>query len=452
MSSSTAAHYRFTIPQLSRYYGFWSIKNWDILHDVCLPNFSLIHPSECALELGNVANIKKARSNKQPIDRPSNFLEVVHCDIGYGETKSVGNGASHCIILVDRATRYTWVYPLRSLHHESIKSALSQWKVDAGKFPNRLYTDFDQNILDGPTGMFLKDNGVKLHGAPTGHQNQNGLVERAWQTLTNMARAFITDMQMPRSYWYWALRQAVQVANYIPGSVEGISTTPHELAHGVKPDLCVLFRMFSTGFFHHLRDGPQHRSGISESKTMQGVAFDRCRKSDGMLFYCPLNKQIYTSSDYKLDEGRSTPNTFNLQYDGGILIGLYNPQGPNNSIEPFPEGTSVSYPVKCPHNPSQTITMRGTVISVPLSPSPSQLPANDTTSSPYIIQLIDGSIHQVSPEYLESITSERSSSANKIKFPSWLGNSQKVMYLHDGIYKKGFMEWDLDNSKWRFSQ
>jgi hypothetical protein len=197
MSSSTAAHHRFTILQLSRYYGFRLLKNWDILHDVCLPNFSLIHPSECPLELGNVANIKKARSNKQPIDRPSNFLEVVHCNTGYGDTKSVGNDASHCIILVDRATRYTWVYPLRSLHHESIKSALSQWKLDAGKFPNRLYTDFDQKILGSPTGMFLKDNGVILRGAPTGRQNQNGLVERAWQTLTNMARAFITDMQMP---------------------------------------------------------------------------------------------------------------------------------------------------------------------------------------------------------------------------------------------------------------
>lgn len=26
------------------------------------------------------------------------------------------------------------------------------------------------------------------------------------------------------------------------------------------------------------------------------------------------------------------------------------------------------------------------------------------------------------------------------------------MYLHKGVYKKGIMEWDLDNSTWRFSQ
>jgi len=30
--------------------------------------------------------------------------------------------------------------------------------------------------------------------------------------------------------------------------------------------------------------------------------------------------------------------------------------------------------------------------------------------------------------------------------------SQKVMYLHNGTYIKGHMEWDLNHSTWRFSQ
>lgn len=135
-----------------------------------------------------------------------------------------------------------------------------------------------------------------------------------------MARAFITDMQMPRNYWYWALRQSVQVSNYIPCTIEGTSTTPYELVYGVKPDLHILFRMFLVGFFKHTRDGQHHHSGISKSKTMQGISLGHCRKSDGMIFFCPHNKQLYTSSDYKLYEGLNTPNTFNLWYDGGIFI------------------------------------------------------------------------------------------------------------------------------------
>jgi hypothetical protein len=56
-----------------------------------------------------------------------------------------------------------------------------------------------------------------------------------------MGQAFITDMQMPHSYWYWTLHQAVQVLNDIPCTVDGISMTPHELFFSVKPDFCVLF-------------------------------------------------------------------------------------------------------------------------------------------------------------------------------------------------------------------
>lgn len=291
-----------------------------------------------------------------------------------------------------------------------------------------------------------------LRGSPNGRQNQNGLVERAWQTIGNMGRAFITDMQMPRTFWYWALRQSTQVLNYIPCTVEGISTTPHELVYGVKPDLRVLFRMFSTGYFRHLRDGVHNRSGISDSKSMQGIALGRCRKSDGMIFYCPHNKQLYTSSDYKLDEGRHTPNTFNLQYDGGIFVGLYNHGSPNSSVEPFPEGTSVLFPLQSHCDQNQTIQMRGTVISVPIPSNHSQLLMSDTDASPYVLRLVDGSIHKVSLDFLASIVDSPSSTSNKIRFPTWLGNSQKVMYLKDGVYVKGHMEWDIDNSIWRFSQ
>ncbi len=221
-------------------------------------------------------------------------------------------------------------------------------------------------------------------------------------------------MQMPHSYWYWGLRQSVQISNYIPCTVENISTTPHELVYGVKPDLRVLFRMFSVGFFRHLRDGSHHRGGISESKIMQGIALGRCRKSDGRIFYCPHNKQLYTSSDDKLDEGRNTPNTFNLRYNGGIFVGLYNHPSSTFATESYPKGTSVSFPSKCPTNPNTTITIRGAVISVPIHADSSQLHLHDADAPPYVIHLVDGSTHKVSPDHLASIVNEYSSNSNEI--------------------------------------
>jgi hypothetical protein len=248
MSRTAVMTTHFTVQQLSRYFGFRSLKNWDVLHDVCQPNFSFVRTSDNVLEIGQVANIKKARSNKTPVDRPPQYLEVVHCDIGFRDVKSVGNGALYCLILVDRATRYSWIYPLKTLHHNARKTTFQQWLIDCGGCPSRLYTDFDPKILDGTTAIFLRGKNIILWGAPSGRQNQNGLVERAWETTTNMARAFVMDMQMPRSFWYWALRQSIQVMNCFPCTVTGISTTPHELVYGIKPDLRILFRLFSTGY------------------------------------------------------------------------------------------------------------------------------------------------------------------------------------------------------------
>jgi len=72
-----------------------------------------------------------------------------------------------------------------------------------------------------------------------------------------------------------------------------------------------------------------------------------------------------------LDECLSTPNLFNLRYDGGIFIGLYSRSDPTQAVEPYPEGTSVVYITKL-HD--KKVRMRGSVISVPLTTDLNTLP------------------------------------------------------------------------------
>jgi hypothetical protein len=83
-----------------------------------------------------------------------------------------------------------------------------------------------------------------------------------------------------------------------------------------------------------------------------------------------------------------------------------------------------------------------------------QLPASADDAPPYVIQLVDGSIHRVAPLIMDDIVVpyHMKSSPHGIAFPSWLGISQKVMFSKDGTYFKGFMEYDLDSHGWPFSQ
>ncbi len=111
------------------------------------------------------------------------------------------------------------------------------------------------------------------------------------------------------------------------------------------------------------------RDGISKSKPRSGIAIGWCRKLDGLLFYYPHTKTIYSSGDYKLDEGRNTPNTLNLHNECGIFVGLYGIISASTQVEPYAQGTSVVWHVE--YINKNIVKIHGTVISVPIPPNTS---------------------------------------------------------------------------------
>ena len=143
-------------------------------------------------------------------------------------------------------------------------SCLSKHAAAAGSPPSKIHTDFDSKLLTGKTEQWLinRPNPCTISAAPSGRQHQNGLAKRNWQTIVGMAHSHITDMQMPQSYWFWAMRHAVQVMNCLPCKVNGELTSPFELVHGVKPDYWVLFCPLSTVHFKHESNGSRDRDGV----------------------------------------------------------------------------------------------------------------------------------------------------------------------------------------------
>jgi hypothetical protein len=403
--------------------------------------------NEIPLELGDVANIRHSRRNTKPIPRPPEYLRTVHMDIGYGDCVSIG-GFRYVLLLVDRATRFQWIYGLTSMTQDCIIEALEKFHAAAGGLPQKIYTDFDPKLIMGKTEKWLLTRipsaPCRIHAAPPGRQNENGLVERAWQTTVAMARGYITDMQMPRTYWFWSLRHANQVANLIPCKVTGELTTPFELVHGVKPDYRILFRLFSTVYWKVTKEGTRERDGVAESQSKQGIAIGRDRRSDGLLIYCPHSKQYFVSNSCKIDEGRSTANAFNLTYDGGIFIGLYDNSPTSHGVEPYPEGTSVL-----------VNNVRGHVISVPTPALDRHIPDSDATTF-YVIRLVTNAgddannIVRIAPTDMPGIIPPPAPWDTPLSVPSWIGSEKKVTFLHEGEYHKGYLAFDNPNS-WRFS-
>jgi hypothetical protein len=175
-------------------------------------------------------------------------------------------------MLVDRATRFRWIYGLKALTHDNIIKALEMFQVDAGQIPETFYTDFDPKLIGGKTAEWIRKAESKVVAAPSSRQDKNGLVERNWNVVVDMARAFLTDAQMPRAFWFQAVQHATRVCNIFPCCVNGELTTAFELAYGVKPDYRVLFRLFSVGYYKVYKEGERFRDGIREAQSKQGIA------------------------------------------------------------------------------------------------------------------------------------------------------------------------------------
>ena len=177
---------------------------------------------------------------------------------------------------------------------------------------------------------------------------------------------------------------------------------------------------------------------------MQGIAIGWSQISDGLICYCPHSKKTYTAKDYTMDEGRSTANAFNLKYDGGIFVGLYDNGPASLGTELFPEGTRVIV------NGSP-----GRVVSVPRPAASRNIP--DThDSSTYVIQCGSDVIRVSAPDMNDIIAPTTDSRDGKdtapppLLVPSWIANDEKVMVRFNGKWNKGYLELSKNN-QWRFS-
>ena len=380
--------------------------------------------------LGEFTSIPK-RKRGDPIQRPTRALDKVHLDIVFGD--GLGRlGYRYALLFVDRATRYIWVFGLKSLHADAIISAFTQFRADAGRLAAHFRTDCDAKLLSQQVVSWLRENGSDIASSAAGRQSSNGLVERNWRTMVEMARAYLTEKQMPRSFWFYAIQHAARMMNCIPGKINDALTTPFELIHHSPPDSRLWFPLFSLGYFHHTRDGSVARSGF-QAQTMEGIAVGRSTTSNAMVFYNPTTKQYYEPDTYKLDPSRLPSTAFpkTIVYDGGIFADLYRDNNPNVP-EPFPPGTRV---LVCLHG--STAASEGTISSIPLKGE-----TGSTDAETYMVLFDDGSLAPAHLSELRSVTQDpqsATSDTSSSSLPAFLASGTKVILAKDGIFHKGYL-------------
>ena len=269
---------------------------------------------------GETATMPSKRRNTSTSTKPKNYSDIWHADIGFGPCAAIG-GIRYTLMLVDKHSRFKFIYGLKNLTSSLLK-AMKQFVIDAGVPPKLIRTDFDHKIIGGKVKDFLLDKGIKTEASPPYRQHQNGLIERHWKTVVAMARNWLTSNLLPSKYWYFAVKRACEVLNVMPIKHDGKITTPYEVVYAKKVDYRILFPLFSIAYIKQMRHEGKHLSKW-KSQSMKCIVVGTCSKSNGLLFYHPPSKQLFSCADgYKFDPTTPAGLHFNEKYDGDFFLNV----------------------------------------------------------------------------------------------------------------------------------
>ena len=431
---------RLTAYNLQTYFGGKQLKDFSLLSKLGT-GLSVIDNDQDLTTIGELVNRKRGKRRRKG-SKATVPLEVVGMDIGYGDGTSVG-GHKYVLVLVDQCTSTSFLYGMHGSSGADVCEALWKFFIDAGGFPKIIQCDFDTRLIGGKAAALLRTHGTRIRAAPPYRQDKNGLVERRWQSLTKMARSFLTEAKLPKKFWYWALREASLRSNILPVTQHiddptdpDYMTTPFFEFYCVKPDYRILFPFGAIGAFRRVRDGNHKRTNF-ESQCLLGIALGRSEFTNGMVFYNPTLDSFCTSADYIIDKNRHIGEVFpSLRYDGGLTTSVLSdkPDGPTK----FSIGERVF--VQC----QETFDIMEATVTTPPT----------TKSKFYSVMLSDdSSVHDVEPENVysehDAPASGKPSASLGFFRPDWLKQDQKVTLLQDDIYRCGYLSINNDNL-WEF--
>jgi hypothetical protein len=117
------------------------------------------------IDVGTIASIKSNQHNSTPSRPPAKYSNIWHIDIGYGPNTPAIGGAKYTLLLVDKATRYKFIYGLKNLT-TSLLDAMKKFLCNCAVTPTLIQTNFDNKLMGGKIGTLLLENKIQIEGAP----------------------------------------------------------------------------------------------------------------------------------------------------------------------------------------------------------------------------------------------------------------------------------------------
>jgi hypothetical protein len=110
--------------------------------------------------------------------------------------------------------------------------------------------------------------------------------------MVHMSRTYLTEKQMPHSFWYYAIKHSARMMNMIPGKYRNRLASPFMFVHGVHPDQRTWLPLFLICYFHHEKYSYAQCS-TNQAHTLDGIMIGCSPSSNAILVYNPCNQRYY---------------------------------------------------------------------------------------------------------------------------------------------------------------
>jgi hypothetical protein len=111
------------------------------------------------------AMIRKKARNMTPVSHPSQFADVMHMDMIFGQEIAIGN-VHYGLLFTDCYSRMTCMYPLHNLTMD-IPRQHEAFFAHIGIIPKCLISDFDLKLIGGKAREYLNSLLVHINAAPS---------------------------------------------------------------------------------------------------------------------------------------------------------------------------------------------------------------------------------------------------------------------------------------------
>ena len=218
-----------------------------------------------------------------------------------GRTITSIDGKNSYLIIVDRCTRFTWIF-LSVSKHPPIEAARMILQKFRSKNLHRTVR-VDQGGELGRSSAFQEMIGTeKFVLEPTGSDasSQNGISERPNRTFGQMMRCILHSAELGPEYWSHALIHAVYIKNRITHTK--LNMTPYQKFTGRKPDLTNL-KIFGSKVY---AKKPGNRPAKLDHHTSSGIYLGDTATDKNVKFIDDKSGKIKIGTHVLFDEAHMT--------------------------------------------------------------------------------------------------------------------------------------------------